>query len=163
MYMVFLYAMPLVVLIHRSSIHLLPLLSASWSTMVMETITILHHNYRHTSHVHCYYSLLIISHKPNNSVHRLPCKYYHLMPNFHHRYICDQLCHLFTQSQKQFSLSIHILINKLTNYQYTSAKSWRVYFCWGLFLRPVRHSKVLGCPLNAIEYHWTGWWYKSCI
>ena len=36
--------------------------------------------------------------------------------------------------------------------QYNTAKCWQVCFSWGLFLRPVRHPRVLGCPLKA-----TGW------
>ena len=54
--------------------------------------------------------------------------------------------------KEQFSLSMDSSINKLTNCQYTTAKCWQVCFCWSLFVRPVRHSRVLGCPLNA-----TGW------
>ena len=54
--------------------------------------------------------------------------------------------------KEQFSLSMDSSINKLTNCQYTTAKCWQVCFCWSLFLSPVRHSRVLGCPLNA-----TGW------
>ena len=53
--------------------------------------------------------------------------------------------------KEQFSSSLDSSINKLTNYQYTIAECW-VCFCSGLFLRPIRCSKVLGCPLNA-----TGW------
>ena len=53
---------------------------------------------------------------------------------------------------EQFSPSMDGSINKLTNYQYTTAKCWQVCFYWGLFLRPVRRPWVLGCPLNA-----TGW------
>ena len=55
-------------------------------------------------------------------------------------------------SKEQFSSWMNSPINKLTNYQYTTAKCWWVCFCWGLFLRPVRCPWVLGCPLNA-----TGW------
>ena len=51
--------------------------------------------------------------------------------------------------KEQFSPSMDSSINKLTNYQYTTAKCWQVCFCWGLFLRPVRRPRVLGCPLNA--------------
>ena len=40
-------------------------------------------------------------------------------------------------------------INKLTNYQYTTAKCLWVCFSWGLFLKPVVRLRVLGCPLNA--------------
>ena len=54
--------------------------------------------------------------------------------------------------KEQFSPSMDSSINKLTNCQYTTDKCWRVCFCWGLFLRPVRHPRVPGCPLNA-----TGW------
>ena len=54
--------------------------------------------------------------------------------------------------KEQFSSSMDSSINKLTIYQYTTAKCWWVCFCWGLFLRPVRCPWVLGCPLNA-----TGW------
>ena len=59
---------------------------------------------------------------------------------------------------EQFSLSMDSSINKLTNCQYTTAKYWQVCFCWGLFLRPVRHPRVLGCPLNA-----TGWLEQATI
>ena len=51
--------------------------------------------------------------------------------------------------KEQFSSSMDSSINKLTKCQYTTAKCWQVCFCWGLFLRPVRHPQVLGCPLNA--------------
>ena len=51
--------------------------------------------------------------------------------------------------KKQFTLSMDSSINKLTNYQYRTAKCWWASFCWGLFLRPVRFPWVLGCPLNA--------------
>ena len=54
--------------------------------------------------------------------------------------------------KEQFSPSMDCSINKLTNCQYTAAKCWQVCFCWGFFLRPVRHPRVLGCSLNA-----TGW------
>ena len=54
--------------------------------------------------------------------------------------------------KEQFSPSMDSSINKLTNCQYTIAKCWQVCFWWGLFLRSVRHPRVLGCPLNA-----TGW------
>ena len=54
--------------------------------------------------------------------------------------------------KEQLSLSMGSSINKLTNYQCTAAKCWWVCFCWGLLLRPVRHPRVFGCPLNA-----TGW------
>ena len=54
--------------------------------------------------------------------------------------------------KEQFSSSMDISINKLTNCQYTTAKCWQVCFCWGLFLMPVRRPRVLECPLNA-----TGW------
>ena len=54
--------------------------------------------------------------------------------------------------KEQFSLSMDSSINKLTNCQYTTSKCWQVCIFWSLFLRPVRHSRVLGCPLNA-----TGW------
>ena len=50
---------------------------------------------------------------------------------------------------EQFSSSMDSSINKLSNCQYTTAKCWQVCFCWGLFLRPVRRPRVLGCPLNA--------------
>ena len=50
---------------------------------------------------------------------------------------------------EQFSPSMDSSMNKLTNCQYTIAKCWQVCFCWGLFLRPVRRPRVLGCPLNA--------------
>ena len=50
----------------------------------------------------------------------------------------------------QFSPSMDSSIN--TNRQYTTAKCWQVCFCWGLFVRPVRRPRVLGCSLNA-----TGW------
>ena len=50
---------------------------------------------------------------------------------------------------EQFLPSMDSSINKLTNYQYTTAKCWQVCFCWGLFLRPVRPPRVLGCPLDA--------------
>ena len=53
---------------------------------------------------------------------------------------------------KQFSLPINSFINELTNHQCTTANSSLVCFCWGLFLRPVKHSQVLRCPLNN-----TGW------
>ena len=51
--------------------------------------------------------------------------------------------------KEQFSSSMDSSINKLPNYQYTTAKCWWVCFYWGLFLRPVRHPRVLRCPLNA--------------
>ena len=54
--------------------------------------------------------------------------------------------------KEQFSSSMDSSINKLTNYQYTTAKCWWVCFYWGLFLRSIRHPWALGCPLNA-----TGW------
>ena len=54
--------------------------------------------------------------------------------------------------KEQFSPSMDSSINKLTNCQYTTAKCWQVCFCWGLFLRPVRHPRVLGCPLNDIGW-----------
>ena len=50
---------------------------------------------------------------------------------------------------EQFSPSMDSSINKLTNSQYTTAKCWQVCFSWGLFLRPVRRPRVLGCPLDA--------------
>ena len=50
---------------------------------------------------------------------------------------------------EQFSPSMDSSMNKLTNCQYTIAKCWQVCSCWGLFLRPVRRPRVLGCPLNA--------------
>ena len=50
---------------------------------------------------------------------------------------------------EQFSPSMDSSINKVTNCQYTTAKCWQVCFCWGLFLRPVRCLRALGCPLNA--------------
>ena len=50
---------------------------------------------------------------------------------------------------EHFSPSMDSSMNKLTNCQYTTAKCWQVCFCWGLFLRPVRRPRVLGCPLNA--------------
>ena len=50
---------------------------------------------------------------------------------------------------EQFSPSMDSSINKLTNCQYTTAKCWRVCFYWGMFLRPVRRPRVLGCSLNA--------------
>ena len=60
--------------------------------------------------------------------------------------------------KEQFSLLMDSSINKLTNYRYTSARSWQVCFCWGLFLRPVRYPWVLGCWLNA-----TGWLVQAAI
>ena len=51
-----------------------------------------------------------------------------------------------------FSLSIDSSINKLTNYHNTTANSWLVCFFWGLFQRPVRRPRVLGCPLNTIGW-----------
>ena len=74
----------------------------------------------------------------------------------------DNLCNMWPALPKpatyphhvkgHFSPSMDSSINKLTNCQYTTAKCWQVCFCWGLFLRPVRRPRVLGCPLNA-----TGW------
>ena len=46
-------------------------------------------------------------------------------------------------------MQIHSSINKLTNYNSNTAKSWLIFFFCGLFLRPVRHLLVFGCPLNA--------------
>ena len=54
--------------------------------------------------------------------------------------------------KEQSSLSMDSSVNKLTNYQYTTAKLWQICFCWGLFLRPIRRPQVLGCTLNV-----TGW------
>ena len=51
--------------------------------------------------------------------------------------------------KEQFSSWMDSSINKLTIYQYTTAKCSWVCFCWGLFLRPVRRPRVFGCPLNA--------------
>ena len=51
--------------------------------------------------------------------------------------------------KERFSSSLDGSINKLTIYQYTTAKCWWVCFCWGLFLRPVRCPRVFGCPLNV--------------
>ena len=76
---------------------------------------------------------------------------------------------------EQFSPLMDSSINKLTNCQYTTAKCWQVCFCWGLFLRPVRRPRVLGCPLDATgrlvqatmhpagNHHTTGWWYRPLI
>ena len=54
--------------------------------------------------------------------------------------------------KERFSSPIDSSINKLTNCHNTTATSWLVCFFWGLFLRPVRRPRVLGCSLNA-----TGW------
>ena len=60
--------------------------------------------------------------------------------------------------KEQFASSMDSSINKLTNCQYTTAKCWRAYFCWGLFLMSVRRPRVLGCPLNA-----TGWLVQATL
>ena len=46
-----------------------------------------------------------------------------------------------------FSLPINSSINELTN---TTAKSWLVFFFWGLFLRPGRCPRVLKCSLMPL-------------
>ena len=52
--------------------------------------------------------------------------------------------------KEHFSSSMDSSINKLTNYQYTTVKSWRVCFCWGLFLRSVKHLWVFRWPLVGL-------------
>ena len=54
--------------------------------------------------------------------------------------------------KERFSPPIDRSINKLTNSHNTTATSWLVCFSWGLFLRPVRRPRVLGCSLSV-----TGW------
>ena len=54
--------------------------------------------------------------------------------------------------KERFSPTIDRSINKLTNCHNTTATSWLVCFSWGLFLRPVRRPRVLGCSLSV-----TGW------
>ena len=54
--------------------------------------------------------------------------------------------------EERFSSSIDSSVNKLTNCHNTTATRWLVCFFWGLFLRRVRHPRVLRCSLNA-----TGW------
>ena len=68
-------------------------------------------------------------------------------------YICDLLCQnpplTHTMSMNSFHRQWIAPSIKLTNCQYTTAKCWQVCFSWGLFLRPVRRPRVLGCPLDA--------------
>ena len=56
----------------------------------------------------------------------------------------------------QFSSPIDSFINKLINQWCTTAKICSVCFYWGWFLRHVRHSWVLGCPLDG-----TGWFQQT--
>ena len=51
--------------------------------------------------------------------------------------------------KERFSSSIDSSIIKVTNCHNTTATTWLVCFFWGLFLRPVRRPRVLGCSLNA--------------
>ena len=49
----------------------------------------------------------------------------------------------------QFSLSIYSFINKLTNRHRHTAKSKQACFCWGCFLRHVRHTIVRKWSCNG--------------
>ena len=65
--------------------------------------------------------------------------------------------HIYTHNGKErFSSPIYSTINKLTNCPNITTTSWPVCFLWGLFLRSVRHSRVLRCTLNA-----TGWFVQA--
>ena len=62
--------------------------------------------------------------------------------------LCQNPAHIRTLWQRTVSLSMDSSINKLTNYQYITAKWWWVCFCWKSVIYPC----VLGYPLNA-----SGW------
>ena len=91
-------------------------------------------------------------------------------------YVCvtgfAKTSHLCTQWQEHFSSQIDSSINMLPNYCNTTAKSWLVNFFWGLFLRPVGHTRVLGCSLMPLislyrqppkNHHLTRSWCRPWI